>query len=151
MPENRLELLDQSLARRIIESSPVEQRRVAVAVARFAIEHTSLEDPMVARGLDVLHAASIGDADLRREIMSRVEALDEIQWDLQDAVDEGRASEAEQLAAFERARAANSVYYALSLDPLEAALESTYEANAATGQLDRLREVALQNLGAAQS
>ena len=58
-----------------------------------------------------------------------------------------RAADSEYMRAFERARAANAIYYALSTDAWEAATESIYEATAATDQFEAIAEIVSQVLG----
>lgn len=60
----------------------------------------------------------------------------------------GQATEAEHLAAFQKARAANAVLAALEADPRAAAFASTYEAYHATNDLPGLRVVILSALRA---
>ena len=73
------------------------------------------------------------------------EALDAEYFDLQEKADAGKAEEAARLAAFQKARAANALHFALKLkrDSLEAAREAIYEANAATNDLDGLKAAVL--------
>jgi predicted transcriptional regulator len=141
--ENRLELVDPDLSKRLSRMTEMQLRAVALAVSRFAVERTGLSDAIIDRGLAALHEGRYGDPQLRSQLWSLVESLDEIQWDLQDAIDEGRASQDEYEVAFNRARAAHSVYFAQDPDALEAALEATYEANAATDDLAGLRAAVL--------
>jgi hypothetical protein len=67
------------------------------------------------------------------------EELDETAWDVQDKVDEGLIPEQAYLDAFSKARAVAAVGCALETDPLQAALESVYEAQAATCDLVAIR------------
>lgn len=62
--------------------------------------------------------------------------------DLQDRVEEGSADRSEYLTAFARARAAMALWFALEADPLTAAMESAYEAEAATDDNVLRREIA---------
>lgn len=140
-------LLDPDLANHLRKSSSSDLRRVARSIAHLVVDSTFLEEPVVTRALDVLDNDSIASEELRNQLWSKVEALDEIQWSLHDAADEGLASMDDYSMAFSKARAANAVFCALASDPLEAASDCLYEAHAATSQLDALRAIALRTLG----
>jgi hypothetical protein len=60
----------------------------------------------------------------------------------QDQNEEGRVSYQSYKTLFCQARAAASVAYALSADALEAALEAVYEAQAATSDIEAVRQAA---------
>jgi hypothetical protein len=77
----------------------------------------------------------------RSGVQQLTEELDEIAWDVQDMTEAGTASLQDYSTAFRRARAAASVGFALGPDSLSAALEAVYEARAAAGDLDAVREI----------
>ena len=147
MPENRLELIDADLSARLERLSTTQQRAAALAACHAALERTGLSDPILDEGLEALEHARYGSSLLQKQIETFVASLDQVQWDLHDLMDEGRADEATYLAAFQRARAAHSVYFALDADPFRAVTESIYEANAAIGDLASLRATVLAALG----
>jgi hypothetical protein len=102
------------------------------------VESSGLDDAVVRHILD-------GGMTADRAALERlVEALDERHWDLQDAVDDGRARPDHQFAAFRQARAANSLLYAYFGTDARAADDALYEAWAAFGEdADALRDAIL--------
>lgn len=66
--------------------------------------------------------------------------LDEHAWDIQESDDDARHDSQRYLVAFQRARAASAVAFALDRDR-GAALESIYEAQAALGSIDAMRQL----------
>ncbi len=145
--ESRLDLIAVDLADRIDRAPASQQRAAALAACRFALDRTGLDDRIVKEGMNALERGGYPNVLLQEKLTLLVEALDEIQWDLQEKVDAGRADQAEYLAAFSRARAAHAVYFALDPDPFVAAVESVYEANAATDDLPGLRQAVTAALG----
>ena len=67
--------------------------------------------------------------------------LDQVAWDIQEMAETGAASYQTYSIAFQRARTASAVGFALERDPLRAALEAVYEAQAAVADLDAVRAV----------
>jgi hypothetical protein len=72
------------------------------------------------------------------ELKSLLDELDELAWDIQDEAEAGNVPWDRYSEAFARARAANSLLFALSPDPFVAATEAAYEANAATNDFERV-------------
>lgn len=144
MKENRLELLDRDLSTLLQKASVSQQRNAALIASQFAIERTSLNNPIVAQALKAIESGNYGDEFLREKIESLVNQLDEIQWDLQEKMDAGEAELSTYLGAFQQARSANSLYFALDDDAFNAATESIYEADAATDDLASLKQKILQ-------
>ena len=146
MIERRLELIAPDLLAHFRKAPNSQLRAVALAASRFALEHTGLADPLLNEGLEALESARYGDTSLRERVESFIDMLDQIQWNLQDLMDEGKADQTSYLIAFRRARAAHSVYFALDLDAFAAAAESVYEANAATEDFESLNKIILSAL-----
>jgi len=138
MRPSSLAVLDGDLAAQL-EHVPEEQlRAAALAAVRFALARTPLTEPAIAAGLAALDQRRYGDAGgVRPELESLVNEYDQRQWTLQD---EGRGDAPEYFDAFEKARAANTVYYALDPDPWLAATRAIYDAEAATNDLAGLRQ-----------
>lgn len=132
---------------RLIESAVGEQqRRIAVRAAEAALAAVLLDEPELAPALADLAAARWGGPGLR-SAAALTDRLDNLAWDIQEEVDEGRAEQAEYLEAFRRARAVNAVVFALDGDAREAALEAAYEAEAATENLSQIRNIVNEVLG----
>ncbi|XWK91154.1 MAG: hypothetical protein U7127_14220 [Phormidium sp.] len=144
MTENRLELLDRDLSTLLEKASISQQRNAALIASQFAIERTNLNDPIVEQGLKAIELGNFGDESLREKIEALVNQLDEIQWDLQEKMDAGETDLSTYLGAFQQARSANSLYFALDADAFNAATESIYEADAATDDLAALKQKVLQ-------
>ena len=134
----RLERINPDLFDRLRTASPVQQRAAARAACRFALDYNDLVGPIIDAGLEAMDTAKYGESRPRKQLEAFVSQLDAIQRKARDCVEDGQASRAQYIAAFRRARAANSIYYALSSDAFEAATESAYEANAATSDIQGL-------------
>lgn len=135
---SRLATIAPDLDQTVTQAPPATQRAIAIAAAEFAVERTHLTGPQVDAALEAAQDGRLGDTPERNDIHALAERLDEQQWTIQDLVDAGQATEEEHLAAFSSARAATALYYALDADTPTAALESAYEANAATDDLPDL-------------
>jgi hypothetical protein len=105
------------------------------AVAQWAIQHNGLSHPALAQ-------ARLGGPS--EPIAALVEELDNRYFELQELLDEeGERSKADVLAAFRRARAANSLEFAVRGE----ADEAVYEAAASTEDVGTLRQVVMGALG----
>jgi hypothetical protein len=137
--ENRLELVSKPLVALLAAASPNQCRRVARAVAEFAVIRSGLQDRLIREALVQLRTG-LPDETMKTEIAALVESLDERYFDLQEA---GR----DPLAAFGRARAANAVLFAVDPDPFVAAAEAVYEASVATDDLPQLEQLVRTAVG----
>jgi hypothetical protein len=137
----RLERVNPDLFDRLRSASPVQQRAAARAACRFALDYNELVGPIIDAGWEAIETAKYGDSRPREQLRAFINQLEAIQRRARDCVEEGQASRAQYIAAFRRARAANSIYYALSSDAFEAAVESAYEANAATADIQALVQI----------
>jgi hypothetical protein len=115
-------------------------RHVAEAMASLAVAQTGQSDTRLVAAIALMKQSMFGDSPERTRVQLLIEELDEAQWDLQERVDSGTASQEQHLKAFRQARAASTVWFALADDPLEAALESVYEANAAIADLSIVKQ-----------
>jgi aminopeptidase N len=138
----RLDAIARDLAEQL-EREPVPRlRRVAERVALAALGEVPVEDDRVDRAVAALRAARFGETSERAALKALVDELDEAAWNMQDEVEAGQADQADYLAAFGRARAAMALWFALDGDPLEAAMEAAYEAEAATDERLLRHEIA---------
>ena len=142
MMSRRLDSIARDLAEQLEREPEPRLRRVAERVALAALGEVSLEDDRVDRAVDALRAGRFGETAERAALKALVDELDEAAWDLQDEVEAGQADQGSYLAAFGRARAAMALWFALDGDPLEAAMEAAYEAEAATDDRLLRREIA---------
>lgn len=146
----RLEARAADLSRLIEAAEPDPQRRIAVKVAEAALSAVPLDEPELAPALADIAAGRWGGEGVHAATML-TDRLDDLAFDLQDEVDEGTAEHAEYLAAFCRARAVSAVAFALDADPRNAALEAAYEAEAATEDLNLIRNIVNEVLGVEQT
>lgn len=130
-PPPRLKLLDPAIRQLLEGASEEARRRAASTVSRLAADRLGLSDPRLQAALERLRRGEYGDSPERRAIEAMTKELDESAWDIQDRVEAGAAAQADYVKAFRIARAANAVWCALDADPMEAAVEATYEAGAA--------------------
>ncbi|MGW4929146.1 hypothetical protein ACWEOH_08340 [Agromyces sp. NPDC004153] len=135
----RLETIAPDLVALIDRRDDIGRREAALIACRVAISRTGLSNLSVEALLGAIERGDVGETSSRRAVNVVVDALDGIQWELHDRLDEGTATTAEHLAAFARARAASAVYFAADSDARVAAMEALYEANAAIDDLDSLR------------
>jgi hypothetical protein len=116
---------------------------VTVAVARWAVAAVDLAEPMLELALADLAARKPSGPASASAVVKLASYLDGKYLRLQQQIEEsGGVSEAQVLAAFSQARAADSVGYALSGDADEAA----YEAIQATDKLPEVHAVVLAAL-----
>ena len=138
---SRLFTVAADLADQLSREPPGRLRRVAAAAAGFAVERVGLADPRLEVTLAGLRDGVPAVPTEHADVVAMAEELDEAAWDMQDLAEAGLVSEHAYLAAFARARAAASVVSAVDPDPLQAGVESVYEAHAATGDLEAVRQV----------
>jgi hypothetical protein len=104
-------------------------RQAAIFAARRALDGTPVPRAPVAEVLRALEESDIGSAvRLRGALEALVEELDNEYFDLSDS--SGASNSSEARTAFARARAVNALACALEVDPVEAALDAIYEAQA---------------------
>jgi hypothetical protein len=133
-----------ALAAAIERATSEERRRVAAAVATAAVQATGLNDPAVNDAIKSLSNATSADR-LRDGVEQTVTRLDEEHWDAEDGLVSSQASEG--VDAFRRARAANSVWFALGGDDISHTQDAVYEAHFALTNPDALRVLVEAELG----
>ena len=112
-----------------IDGAPPDRQRLAGwAAAQWAIRISGLSHPVVA-------AAQIGGST--EAIEALVEELDDRYFELQELCDEGKCSDADVLAAFTQARAANALECAIQGN----AADAVYEATACSDDHSELRKL----------
>jgi hypothetical protein len=113
----------------LVEGARNSAREAAVFAAETALQRTPVSDHPVPEALNALRTYHTGTAiRLRPELEALVERLDGIYWDLSAASDSKSAHAVRE--AFARARAVNSLVAALTIDPVSAAVDAIYEAQA---------------------
>lgn len=147
MVRNSVSLIDKDLAAMLEQMPNTQLRAVAIAASRFAIERTRLSDPEIDEGLLALESGKYGDSPARSKLGALVGTLDENQWHLQEMLEQGQVDQNTHMAAFQRARAASSLYSALDPEPFAAATNSIYESYHATNDLGGLRAAVSTAIG----
>ena len=146
MTKTRLDLIDPDLCARLEIVDKAALRRAAMAACNFALNCSDLAHPFLDQALQELSSNSSPLSNLGKVLEQLVESLDEEYFDLRDAAENGKAEGVDWVVAFRKARAANSVYFAIGEDEYLAVAEAIYEANAATEDLDNLRQVVIEAL-----
>lgn len=148
MPDSRLAFLDPELLSELRRASSDQCRTAAFAAARLVLESTEFDHRLIQLAMRATdHETRLS---IRRQLEALVAALDDRYFDLQAAADQGRIPRADVEAAFAVARAANTVLCALHPDPVFAAAEAAYEAQAAVDSPAAVRREMLQALNASQ-
>lgn len=142
-----LSLYSPRLAEACAQADPSGLRAMSEVGCRLALADTGLAGPEVSAAVETLLDGRFGDGVEREALAQVVEALDKQAFDLQDAVEEGAASEEAYLEAFRRARAASALLWALHADPQRAASNALYEAIAALDERPALLEPAVLAAG----
>jgi hypothetical protein len=141
--ESRLALEDRELYARIRKASPQQRLAVAAAVARWAVASAHLKEPTIDLALAELAEGKAGGSASASAVQKLASYLDDKYLRLHEQLEEGGGvTEAQVMAAFSHARAADSVGYALSGDADEAA----YEAIRATDKLPEAHAIILSAL-----
>ncbi len=135
MTWSRLDTVSSALSEQIRNASPTEQRRIAIAVARHALLAIAFRHPLVDEVLAGAQAAADGRSAVLPSLDALVETLDEAYFTLAEQEASLPVSPGAVLEAFSRARAVSALAVAIGPSSLEAALESAYEAHAATEDL----------------
>jgi hypothetical protein len=110
-----------------------------MSVAVAAVEAARVDDEAIVEALTLLSGGARTDPGLRDRVEQVVRRLDEAHWD----AEEGTASAETSGVAdpFARARAANSVWFALGENVVSNAQDAVYEARFALQDEDRLRSI----------
>lgn len=143
--KSRIFLLDEAVASFVKAATDAARRRFARACAQLAVEHAfagdTSNDKAVLRQALATPPPAPDAANTVEEIVDR---LDELGFDLNDKAEAGKVSQAEYIAMYNKARAANAVWYVLHADPFVAAAESAYEAGAVVGE-DTIKAMATEH------
>ena len=113
----------------LVEGARNSAREAAVFAAQTALQRTPVSDHPVPEALNALRTYhTVTAIRLRPQLEALVERLDGVYWDLSDGSDSKSAPAVRE--AFARARAVNSLVAALTIDPVSAAVDAIYEAQA---------------------
>jgi len=145
MTDNRLSTVAPDLVTTILKESAHVQDRVAMMIAEWVVTAAGLVDDRISIGLVRSGEGERGDSPERDAVKAVVDEFDELAWDIQDLIEVGGGSQADYEVAFNKARAANTVWSALDSNSRVAVLDALYEAQAATGA-DDVRKVVYEFL-----
>ena len=137
----RLSTISLELVDKLKVQPPERLRRAAADAASFAVQQLCLADPRLDAALAALRGGKFGDTGERSAAQQLTRELDMIAWEVKKTAEERNSSMRPYYTAFARARAAASVKCALDSNPLNAALEAVYEAQAAVADLQAIRTV----------
>lgn len=132
----RLGTVAADLVIRLDSLSDDQLGNVVALAAREAVTRSGLDEPTVSTALDLIVTGEPNTTG-RSAVEVIAAQLDERAWDIQEIEDGSR----QYLDAFQRARAAWAVFFALDPDRRVAAGDSIYEAQAALGSIDELRRL----------
>lgn len=132
---NRLAMEFPSIAA-ALSIAPIEHRKVGIAFACGVARNVPLQDEAVNRWI-------ANGALSRLHVQSLVSDLDEIAWGIADQL--GPADKS-YVAAFARARAANSIWFATGENPTDAA-DAIYEGLAALASAGISPQALLEEVG----
>ena len=136
---HRLENSAPDLYSALSKSSGAELRSIALSVCTMAVSQTELAFPIIGKVMQHLRNGEQVSDQLHSELKQLVVSLDDkyLPEDLEEDVDHDASAE----LFFVQARAASAVLFALSDDTFVAASESTYEALAATEDVDEIARI----------
>jgi hypothetical protein len=128
---HRIESIAEDFSQRLERLSGDECRAIATAACELALSRNPVDDPVVISARLALQSGrSPTDAE-RTQLENLLNRLDVAYFELQATAEERQDGSSAWEAAFKRARAVASLFYALDDDPLTAAAEAVYEAAAA--------------------
>jgi hypothetical protein len=147
MGKTRLAIEDRALEHRLRSLPPDVLRRLTLAVCRYALAHTALEEVEL---VDALRPnLDPAERNTYRERAAKItNELDEVGYRLSDLAGTDPHGPAHYERAFRRARAAGAVVFSLEEDPLRAAVESIYEARHAVDHPEALSQLIKAELDA---
>jgi hypothetical protein len=135
---NRLDALSPELARQLRHASAALQSAVAVAACEYAIACARVRHPIVDEALGKLREGRVLRSSTKADLNALVETLDEQYFKLQDAAEDGLASNYASQQVFGQVRAVAALVSAFNADHCEASMEAVYEAAAVTDQSESL-------------
>lgn len=145
--EYRLQLIAKDVLGELVSADGSRLRRVAAAICKFAIERAGLESHLVNEAMRYLVSGQAVPMRIRTDLEDLVDQLDETYFDLKEVAEATNKGDETWHPMFHKARAAAAVLFACEEDPLRAASESAFEANAAAhDDTEALKKVMLESL-----
>ena len=137
----RLETIAPDLSQLLDLLSEQQLQQIRTSVCKAVVGQVGLDEPTVNEALVALKNSDPIPQSLREAAVAAADRLDTTYFDLQDAADEDRATQAQVLDAFSQARAASAVATAISGFDANTVKEVIYEAAAATDNLTELEDL----------
>ena len=144
---SRLETISNSLFTALRHAPENRQRAACLAACEFAVENTGIKSSTVDQALQLLRSSKPIPAELKQNLDTLTQQLDEEYFDLQEAAEDGNASEEEWKRVFSQARAVSALLFASGENVLDAATEAIYEATTTVDDTQELLAVVLKALG----
>ena len=123
-----LALLSKELDRKLRGVASAKQRAASLVACQFAMAKAHVEAPVVATALAELKAGKVFSPNVKAQLNSLAEQLDEQYFDLKDAAGAGIADPKQWQDMFAKARAVTALSNAGDEEAYKAAGESIYEA-----------------------
>jgi len=127
----RLRHIAKDLLEELTKADESHLRGVAVAVCNLAVQRSGLKSPVVNEAMQYLLRWQAVPAGIQADLEDLVDQLDAKYFDAKDAAEAAGEGDENWHRAFHKARAAAAVLFACNEDPVRAAAESAFEANAA--------------------
>lgn len=127
---SRLESVSTTLTTSLREASTKHQQSACLAACEFAVERSGIDSPIIQHALQAMRNSQPVPPEIKRELKSLEQRLDDEYFHLQEAAEAGNASEDAWKRAFSHARATSALVFAAGEDAFEAASEAIYEASA---------------------
>lgn len=137
---SRLQGTYPELYSRFQQAPPPARRAATLAACRYAVAQAEFDHAAVAAALTALEQGIPAPPVLKSQLEALAAGFDEEYFELQEAYEEGEASEKEYLRPFNRARALAALRFAVE-GSSAAAAEALYEALATTDDPSRLLAV----------
>ncbi len=124
---DRLETLSIDIAQKLRNASVKKKHDVIIAACEFAIKISKIEIKVFKGIIDRIRAGRQISELEKLELKKLGDQLDNNYFELQEAFEEGHATENEYICAFKKARTVYALLFAFEADSTIAALESVYE------------------------
>lgn len=142
--QTRLDIQNSAIASLIKKTNSEQQREIALAVSKLALEKTNTSHEAVTAGIHNAEQQKFDAEEIKKKLSELIEALDNEAFAIQgDWLEDSsvKYDEEKYKAVFAKARAVSSLLNALNPDPEAAALESVYEAASALDDFALIKEL----------
>jgi hypothetical protein len=134
----RLDTISTQLVTALRQASEERQRSACLAACEFAVQRVGINSPVVADALQTLRAKEPLATNQKAALDALAGKLDDEYFELQEAAEDGKATDDDYMRPFGQSRAVTALSSAANRDAFEAAAEAIYEAATATDDRDGL-------------